>query len=130
MVGRRNTGFSEEVKAVILARSYSSCEVMVDRVCVFTASTIHHRRPRGMGGSKKVDTNDADNGLAVCRVCHAIVESRREWALENGFVVRQGDIPGKVPLWWRCVSHYVDGRRVKRLVLLDKSGKMKEVDGG
>lgn len=100
---------------------------MVDKVCELTAVTVHHRRPRGMGGTKRVDTNDADNGLAICRACHSIVEGRREWSLANGFLVRQQDSPGKVPVWWRCGHSAYGGKHVKRMVLLDKGGKMREV---
>jgi hypothetical protein len=36
------------------------------------------------------------NGLALCLVCHLMVESNRELALENGWLVRQEHDPAGV----------------------------------
>lgn len=130
MEPRRSTGFDENVKALILARSFGNCEIMMDRVCQLTATTIHHRRPRGMGGTRREATNYADNGLAACGACHHIVETRREWAYENGFLVRQADDPASVAVWWRQTTVRLQGRRVKKMVLLDKGGRMREVGYG
>lgn len=120
----RTTGFSAAVREIVLMRSGGNCEVMVDKLCELNASTIHHRRPRGMGGSSRSDTNDADNGLAVCRVCHNIVEHRREWSRANGFLVSQAETPGDVPVWWRCATNE---HKRKKMVLLDKGGGKTEV---
>lgn len=112
------TGFSPDAAALILARSGGHCEVMVDTVCVQTATTIHHRQPRGMGGRKRdarLLINQPSNGLAVCDPCHAYVERRRAWAREYGFIVSQFAEPGLVPVWWR---------RGNYLVLLDDSGEI------
>ena len=118
------TGFSAGVRHAILARSEGYCEVMAagcENLDVgFGHSTIeiHHRRPRGMGGTKRPETNYASNGLAVCRRCHMKCESMRNWARENGFVLLQGDNPADVPVFWRC--NWEGGR--KALVLLDDIG--------
>ncbi len=88
------TGFSKQVRDRILERSQGQCEI-----CGLAApEQIHHRRPRGSGGSKAADTNRAANGLAICSSCHAIVESRREFALDRGWLVRQGYSPVNVPV--------------------------------
>lgn len=59
--------------------------------------SIHHRRPRGMGGSRLTDTNQPQNLLTLCGSgttgCHGRVESNRAWAIEHGLLVRQGDDP-------------------------------------
>lgn len=59
---------------------------------------FHHRRPRGMGGSKNAITGNACNALFLHPACHALVESNRETAIENGWLVRQGSDPSKVPV--------------------------------
>lgn len=114
-------GFDDHTAALILARSSGSCEVMSQH-CVHILSEIHHRRPRGMGGSRRPDTNAAANGLAVCRRCHDYVEAKRTWAHINGFLVLQGDDPTEVPVWWRCRHHSVHGKWTKSWVRLDASG--------
>ena len=111
------TGFSAEVRQTILARSEGYCEVMAAG-CTLMATEIHHRRPRGMGGTVRPETNLASNGLAACRTCHLRCEAMRNWARENGFILWQSDDPSVVPVWWRCGW---DGGR-KALVLLDDIG--------
>ena len=88
------TGFSKQVRDTILARANGGCEL-----CHFHhPEQIHHRRPRGAGGSKAADTNQAANGLALCAECHRMVESDRVAALANGWLVRQGFDPAEVPV--------------------------------
>lgn len=65
------------------------------------ASQHHHRRPRGMGSSKRPDTNTAANALAVCEPDHRRIESNRTEALEMGWLVRQGHDPEHVPVMYR-----------------------------
>lgn len=65
---------------------------------------MHHRRPRGMGGTTRVDVH----GLAVLVLihgdgttgCHWWVEDHRDEARARGFLVSQhGDLnPAEVPL--------------------------------
>jgi len=50
---------------------------------------IHHRRPRGMGGSSASDTNISGNALALCVGCHQHIESNRDEAIRMGWIVRQ-----------------------------------------
>ena len=88
------TGFPKAVRDTILARAKGGCEV-----CFFAQpDQIHHRRPRGAGGSKAVDTNTASNGLAICSGCHRMVESNRKEAFTNGWLVHQGHDPASVPV--------------------------------
>ena len=60
------------------------------------AYQLHHRRPRGMGGSTAAETNRASNGLCVCVSCHSDIEANREDALKYGWLVRQGQNPMEV----------------------------------
>jgi 5-methylcytosine-specific restriction endonuclease McrA len=60
--------------------------------------SIHHRRPRGMGGTADPVTNDPDNLVLLCGDCHDWAESYREEALRTGWLLRQVDDPRLCPL--------------------------------
>lgn len=113
----RYTGFHAGTVEVITARSGGHCEILATG-CTFAATEVHHRRPRGMGGTRRPETSSAANALHACRSCHMRCESFRTWARDNGFVVAQHLNPCDVPVWWRCNT---DGYG-KRLVLLDDAG--------
>ncbi len=86
------TGFSKQVRDRILDRAQGQCEI-----CWFApAAQVHHRRARGMGSTRRPESNMPANGLALCLVCHLMVESNRELALENGWLVRQEHDPAGV----------------------------------
>jgi len=87
--------FSPAVQEIIRKRAKDRCEV-----CTALAMyhQIHHRRPRGMGGSKDPMTGSAANALWVHPHCHARIESNREEAYERGWLVRQGMDPSTIPV--------------------------------
>ena len=97
------TGFTAHASELILTRSEGACEIM-SRVCVTTATDIHHRRPRGMGGTSRLETNLASNGIALCRRCHMYVESERDWARNKGFLISQHVDPEFAPIHWRLAQ--------------------------
>jgi 5-methylcytosine-specific restriction enzyme A len=74
--------------------------------CGRTGEQVHHRIPRGMGGSRSsaVVTGPA-NLVLTCARCHSWIESNRILSLESGWLVlRRGD-PAQVPVrghdgWW------------------------------
>lgn len=101
------TGFLKPVRDMIVRRSQGVCE----RCGAAPAVQIHHRRPRGMGGSSAADTNVASNGLAVCVACHREIEANRADSLKYGWLVRQGREPFLVPVFRRgeWVTLYDDG---------------------
>jgi len=115
------TGISQHVKQFVFARSEGYCEVLAAG-CDMAATEIHHRRARGMGSTKRPETNYASNLLAICRRCHLRCEASRSWALDNGFLVRQSANPADVPVWWR--SNWKGNRKL--LVLLDDGGTYRE----
>jgi 5-methylcytosine-specific restriction protein A len=84
------SGFPKDVRDIVIARANGTCER-----CGFAAPAyqIHHRRPRGAGGSTAADTNTASNALCVCISCHGAIEANRSDALEHGWLVRQGQNP-------------------------------------
>jgi hypothetical protein len=62
-----------------------------------------------MGGSKRVETNLAGNGLAACERCHTYVESHRTEAIDKGWMVPQyvGE-PAMKPVFVRGIQVYLD----------------------
>lgn len=70
---------------------------------------LHHRIPRGAGGTKRPHVNGAANGLCLGRhCCHAFAESHRTEALGRGWLIsmhRKDVVPSEVPVllhdgWW------------------------------
>lgn len=97
---RRLTGFSAEVKAIIFDRADGRCEICG---AAFSDMQYHHRRPRGMGGTRRADTNTASAGLYLCGQDHRTVEAYRMQALDNGWLVKQSQFPTDVPVLRRGV---------------------------
>jgi 5-methylcytosine-specific restriction protein A len=101
----RTTGFPPEVKATIRSRAQNLCE----RCGQHTSDCVaHHRRPRGLGGSRREDTNQPANAGWLCGACHNIVESHRAQAYEEGWLVRQSQSPVDVPVLRRGVFVWLD----------------------
>ena len=105
------TGFPESVRRIIAARANQHpmlgvaapvCEVMA-RCHGAKADTIHHRLPRGRGGTKRAFVNQAANGLAICEQDHSWLESYREKAREFGWLISQFSprLPAEIPLLYR-----------------------------
>lgn len=95
-----------EIRKVIYARAQGRCEVSATEECrarggrfdAVTGRSIHHRRPRRMGGTRALDIHDPANLLAVCGVgalggCHGFIERNRTLALENGWLLSSGADP-------------------------------------
>jgi 5-methylcytosine-specific restriction protein A len=94
---RRDTGPSAAVVALVRERASECCE----RCGNDWGTQLHHRRPRGAGGSKRESTNQAANCTWICGPCHAEIESRREWATVHGWLVSQHSDPALVPVLTR-----------------------------
>jgi NTP pyrophosphatase (non-canonical NTP hydrolase) len=91
------SGFPTAVVTLLRERSIDRCEM-----CGGRATNSHHRRPRGLGGSRDPKTDAASNGVRICGSgttgCHGWVEGNRETARELGWLVRQGQDPAEVPI--------------------------------
>lgn len=87
-------GFSPAVKRLIIDRDNGLC-CRCDRL----GTDIHHRRPRGMGGTRRPDTDQPPNGVLLCRTCHVWVEANRADATAEGWLVGQSTDPATVPVW-------------------------------
>lgn len=109
----RNTGPSHEVVDVVLARANYSCEIagcaVGDRRGV--DYSLHHRRPRGMGGSHWSGINLPSNIMLLCGSgttgCHSIVETRRAAAVAAGWLVLSRTDPATVPCLIEHGSRFV-----------------------
>lgn len=92
-----STGFPQRVINQIDDRSRGWCEVCGE----VRVQEHHHRRPRGMGGSRLDTTNRASNGLGLCTGCHRLIEGNRTVAKLHGWLVPQGADPSVRPVSYR-----------------------------
>lgn len=69
--------------------------------------SLHHRRPRGMGGSKRVDVHSLAMLVGTCghgsKGCHRYAEIHRTWAEARGLLLPKEGVadvadPARVPL--------------------------------
>ena len=95
----------------LMGRSAGLCEV-----CGGEGSDIHHRKPRGRGGTRDEAINALSNLALLCRGCHALTESRRSLAYERGWLVHSWDEPGELPFL-----------RLGRFCLFDDEGGFEHV---
>lgn len=104
--------FSEQTRQAIRDRAQGRCERC--GLYVDYGAQIHHRQPRGMGGTSRKEIESAANGLYVHSGCHALIESNRKQARRTGFLVPMGYTPETYPVrlwsgWWFLTE---DGRRL------------------
>ena len=103
--------FDDETKQAVWERAKNRCEL-----CGGSggARHFHHRRPRGMGGTSRVDSGGAANALLLHPACHERVERDRKHAIGLGWLVDQASDPEQVPVrlfdgWWLLTS---DGKLI------------------
>lgn len=90
----------------IEARSGGRCEptVYLHNRCTGVATVVHHRIPRGVGGSHGAARKVADrlsSLLHCCENCHAAIHEHVSISLANGWLVRRGSDATAVPTWVR-----------------------------
>jgi hypothetical protein len=87
--------FSAKTKELIKERAGERCEL-----CGMRADTpqYHHRRPRGMGGTKRDESGDPANALFLHFACHEKIESHRLLSHEKGWLVYQHEEPTLIPV--------------------------------
>lgn len=95
----RLTGFSPHVRYVVSERSQGICEICG----MAPAVQHHHRRCRGMGSTRRPETNLPANSLHLCAEDHAFLEVNRKDALEAGWLVSQHRTPALIPVLRRGV---------------------------
>lgn len=108
------TGFPSKVRDLVRDRAldyndaFAACEVMAHCQGFAAAAELHHRRPRGAGGSRRKDTNKASNALACCHNDHLWIERNREQAYRYGWLLKQHQSPCEVPVLRRGVWVLLD----------------------
>lgn len=94
---RRKTGPSEATQRIVWERADFGCE-RCGAYAPNHGGQIHHRRPRGAGGTRRPTTNEPINLVLLCADCHRHVESHRAEAKAAGWLVAQWEAPETVPL--------------------------------
>lgn len=108
----RKTGPSHAVARLVIERD-DRC-LWCGRGVYNGAVQVHHRRPRGAGGTRRGDANSLANLVALHPGCHADIESHRDEARRRGFLVPLASDPLMHPVrdhvgrWWFLLP---DGRR-------------------
>lgn len=101
----RDTGPTKKTRDAVKQRANWTCE----RCAARRGKVIHHRDPRGMGGSTRPEVNEASNLVFICVQCHDEVESKRHAAIGAGFLIPDGLYPTLTPIemwhkdkfgWW------------------------------
>ncbi len=96
--GGGSTGPTAKTVQLVKDRAANCCERCGHSVENVRAA-VHHRRPRGMGGTVRPGTNCPSNLLLLDEACHLAVESSRQISREQGWLVRQEHDPSRVPVW-------------------------------
>lgn len=114
------TGFPAAVAAIIIERDQGRCAWCGNPVHGERGLdwSIHHRRPRGAGGTSLAWVNRPANGVVVhgsgTTGCHGEIEKERDMARNMGFLV---SAIGTEPASHVPIVHAVHGT-----VLLDDAG--------
>jgi hypothetical protein len=111
------------VRATVLSRDKGRC-VRCGMSVLNRPSSVHHRLPRRMGGTKDERSADPRNLVTLCDeppapACHREVESYRSLAYETGWLIRSYD-DLDTPLITK------DGRRV--YLLTEYPWRYEEID--
>jgi hypothetical protein len=110
---KRSLGVSQETRVLVLDRAKYRCEKCGVSLSDSFYYSLHHRTPRGMGGSREVRLNLPSNLVAVCGSgttgCHGWIESNRIAAEDEGWLVSryQEVAEVQVRLWrvgWRYLT--------------------------
>jgi hypothetical protein len=103
----------------VIARDLSKCQWCGRHVRTETGwYSLQHRRARGMGGTRRSETDQPANLLLVCGTgtteCHGWIESQPAQAIARGFRIAAGATPARIP--------YVDWTG-REWILTDDGGK-------
>jgi hypothetical protein len=97
--------FPPAVRDMIWEREQHHCAACGRLLASTDWHSLQHRRARGMGGTRRVESAQATNGLLVCGSatsrggCHLAIESHPAWALSKGYRVGQTRDPATIPVW-------------------------------
>jgi hypothetical protein len=129
------TGPSPRTRETVIMRSNGVCELCHQPLRQFS---VHHRRPRQMGGTKRPESNMAANLLVICGSgttgCHGHIESMRSEAYESGVLLRSMQDPESEPYrdnyghWWTLTNNGTKTRQPPLSQPLTKEGMISEND--
>lgn len=96
------SGPSRQVRAAVIARDLSKCQWCGRHVRTETGwYSLQHRRARGMGGTRRAETDQPANLLLVCGTgtteCHGWIEAQPAQAIGRGFRIAAGATPARIP---------------------------------
>lgn len=106
-----------KVRELVYARAEERCERCGIRPY---AGSLHHRRPRGMGGDSRLETNLPANLLLLCGSgvtgCHGWIEDNRIEAKRLGLLVPAEHIPDETVVRLRYGTVLLDNDGFYRVV--------------
>lgn len=90
----------EGARSLVRARDSHYCQ-MCGQSIVDRPSALHHRVPKGMGGSAKLER--ASNLVRLCGRgnadgCHGKAHSNPQWARNHGWIVSRSFDPAEIPV--------------------------------
>lgn len=85
------TGPDLATRQAVINRARGRCER-----CGHPGVHIHHRKPRGMGGTSDPAINTAPNLVFLCLTCHEYVERNRTHAYDAGWLAHRWEDPADV----------------------------------
>ena len=101
------------VRYAVYSRDQFRCQRCGDLIDEGMPFSLHHRKPRRMGGRQgaaAVESYDMANLITVCgngvRRCHGDIEADRSQASDDGWLLRELEDPRTTPLirydghWW------------------------------
>lgn len=100
----RQTGFPPAARRLIMERAGVEGDWVRDEVSGMWVrvedAQLHHRIPRGSGGTKRLEVNHAANGLVLSPTTHYRVEVNRREAMKKGWLISKlsADLPCAVPV--------------------------------
>jgi len=110
---KRSLGVSKTTRVLVLNRAKYRCEKCGVPLSETLYYSLHHRTPRGMGGSRQARLNLPSNLVAICGSgttgCHGGIESNRSISEDEGWLVSRYQEVAEVPLqiWgvgWRYLT--------------------------
>jgi hypothetical protein len=109
---------SDETRFTVLSRNGYKCEKCGSDF--LWGVSVHHRRPRMMGGSSNPQLHLSANLIALCGSgttgCHGWVESHRTESRELGYLIQKVESAELIPfrddtgIWWHI---YNDGTKTR-----------------
>lgn len=100
----RSTGPSSTTVEAVLERAQWACELCSAEIGDRRGEdySVHHRRPRQMGGTRWAGSNSPSNLMLLCGSgttgCHGVVESHRSGAVAAGWLVLSREDPATAPV--------------------------------